>query len=388
MKKMQNYGALHVDTLLSLVTVSLLLLGFVMVSSASLHLGLKTSGSIMHYPLRQMIHIVLGVLVAGVVLKIPMQRWEKYSSLLFIGSLMLLVIVLIPGLGIKVKGSIRWLSVAGLRVQVSEISKACAVMYMAGYITRHYEHLQRSAIGVFRPLFLFVVASALLLMEPDFGSAVVILMIAMGTLFLGGARTGQFIFLFLLFAGFIVTMVYLAPYRLRRVTSFLNPWADPLDAGFQLVQALISFGRGGWFGVGLGAGVQKLFYLPEAHTDFLLSVIAEELGLVGVALVVGLFSLLVWRSFKIGELAMQAGQKFSAYIAYGMGIWLAFQSFVNVGVNMGILPTKGLTLPLMSYGGSSMIIMCVAMALLFRIYSEAIEQLATVPKGKRKWHSV
>lgn len=387
MKRVQDHTPFHVDPVLMVVTLSLLVLGFIMVSSASLHLGLKTTGSIIHYPLRQMVHIGLGLFFAALAIKVPMQRWEQINVWLFVASLGLLIIVLIPGLGVKVNGSIRWLSLGGLRIQVSEVNKACAVIYMAGYITRHYDHIQRSAFGVLKPLMLFMVASVLLLMEPDFGSAVVILIIAMGTLFLAGARMGQFAILFSIVAGLAVLMVSLSPYRLRRVTSFMDPWADPLNTGFQLVQALISFGRGEWLGVGLGGGVQKLFYLPEAHTDFLFSVIAEELGLLGVVSVIGLFALLIWRAFKIADLAEMAGLKFAAYLAYGMGIWFGFQTFVNIGVNMGVLPTKGLTLPLMSYGGGSMIIMCVATALLFRVYNEATEKLANIPKGKRKWHS-
>ncbi|MCX7089265.1 MAG: putative lipid II flippase FtsW [Methylococcales bacterium] len=377
----------QVDNVLLVVCVSLLLIGFVMVTSASLHLGTKITGSMSHYPIRQLIHIGLGLFFAGLTLTVPMQRWEQINSTLFIASLALLLIVLVPGLGVKVNGSVRWLSIAGLRIQVSEVTKACAVIYMAGYITRHYKNIQQSAFGVFKPLLLFMVASVLLLMEPDFGSAVVILIIAMGTLFLAGARLGQFAILLSLVTAAAAFLVYFSPYRLVRVTSFIDPWADPLNKGFQLVQALISFGRGEWLGVGLGSGVQKLFYLPEAHTDFLFSVIAEELGLLGVVTVISLFSVLIWRAFFIAGLAEQAGQKFSAYIAYGLGIWFGFQTFVNIGVNMGILPTKGLTLPLMSYGGGSMIVMCVAMALLFRVYAEAVEVIASIPKGKRQWHS-
>jgi len=223
----------------------------------------------------------------------------------------------------------------------------------------------------------------LLLLEPDFGSAVVIIMIAMGIMFLAGARLSQFIVLLAVVGVLAMLLVYFSPYRLVRVTSFMDPWADPLKTGFQLVQALISFGRGEWLGVGLGSGIQKLFYLPEAHTDFLFSVIAEELGLLGVVTVIGLFSVLVWRTFAIALAAEQAGQRFSAFIAYGLGIWFGFQSFVNMGVNMGILPTKGLTLPLMSYGGGSMMIMCCAVALLFRVQSETAEINAGTPKRNR-----
>ncbi len=387
MKKHPATGRFHVDIQLSLVCISLLIVGYVMVTSASLHLGMKMAGSMSYYPLRQLVHISLGLLFAGFTLKVPMQRWEQLSSVLFVASLLLLVVVLVPGLGVRVNGSVRWLSVGGLRIQVSEVTKACAVLFMSGYITRHYEHIQKSAFGVVKPLLLFFAASVLLLLEPDFGSAVVILIIALGTLFLAGARMGQFSILMSVVAGLGALMVSMSPYRLRRVTSFLDPWADPLNTGFQLAQALISFGRGEWFGVGLGGGIQKLFYLPEAHTDFLFSVIAEELGLFGVIIVVGLFSLFIWRAFVIAQMAEAAGQKFSAYTAYGLGIWFGFQTFVNIGVNMGILPTKGLTLPLMSYGGGSMIVMCMSIALLFRVYSEAAEHYACTPKGKKQWRS-
>lgn len=376
----------QMDNVLLVVCISLLLIGYVMVTSASLHLGMKMTGSMSHYPIRQLAHIGAGLLCASFVLMVPMQRWEKLNTTLFIISLGLLVIVFIPGLGVKVNGSIRWLSIAGLRIQVSEVTKACAAIYMAGYITRHFKDIQESAFGMFKPFMLFMVASVLLLLEPDFGSTVVLMVIAMGTLFLAGARLNQFAILFSMVAVAASGLVYFFPYRLARVISFLHPWDDARDKGYQLVQALISFGRGEWTGVGLGSGVQKLFYLPEAHTDFLFSVIAEELGLLGVVIVIGLFSVLIWRTFFIAGLAERAGQKFSAYVAYGLGIWFGFQTFVNIGVNMGVLPTKGLTLPLMSYGGGSMIVMCMSIALLFRIYAEASEVIANIPKGKRQWH--
>jgi cell division protein FtsW len=259
---------------------------------------------------------------------------------------------------------------------------------MAGYVTRHQKSIKESAFGLIKPLILFAVASLLLLMEPDFGSAVVILIIAMGIMFLAGARLSQFIMLLSFVAILAMLLVYFEPYRMKRVTSFMDPWADAKDTGYQLVHALISFGRGEWSGVGLGSGVQKLFYLPEAHTDFLFSVIGEELGLLGVLTIIGLFSLLVWRTFQIALAAEKVGQRFSAFIAYGLGIWFGFQSFVNMGVNMGILPTKGLTLPLMSYGGGSMMIMCCAMALLFRVQSEVTEINANLPKERSRWVSV
>ncbi len=375
----------HVDKLLLLVCFSLLLIGYVMVASASLHLGAKLTGNIMHYPLRQLIHIFMGLMVAVIVASIPIAVWERISSWLFIAGLALLVIVLIPGVGVKVNGSVRWISLAGLRIQVSEVVKFVSVIYMAGYMVRHQETIRRSAYGLLKPLLLFSVACALLLQEPDFGSAVVILTIAMGMMYLGGARLQQFMILLLLVAVLAGLLVWISPYRWARVTAFLNPWADAQNTGFQLVQALISFGRGDVFGVGLGNGIQKLFYLPEAHTDFLFSVLAEELGLVGVLVIISLFTLLVWKTFQIGTKAEQNDHVFSAFVAYGLGIWFGFQAFVNMGVNMGILPTKGLTLPLMSYGGGSMIVMCGAIAVLFRINSEVTEELKTELKSRASW---
>ncbi len=376
-------GRFHFDTVLVLTCLSLVLIGFVMVASASLHLGVKLTGDAFYFPTRQLMHMGFGLVLGVLIAATPMRVWEKSGLVLFIIGLLLLIVVLVPGLGIKVNGSTRWLSVGGLRIQVSEVIKFFSVIYMAGYVTRHQQSVQESAFGLFNPLILFSLACVLLLLEPDFGSSVVILMIAMGIMFLAGAKIGQFIVLLGSVAVLVMLLVYFSPYRLKRVTSFMDPWADPLDTGFQLTQALISFGRGEWWGVGLGSGVQKLFYLPEAHTDFIFSVIAEELGLLGVITVIGLFALLVWRIFAIGAAAEQAGQRFWAFVAYGLGIWFGFQSFVNMGVNMGLLPTKGLTLPLMSYGGGSMMIMCCAVALLFRVHSEIVE-LNTNPLHKGK----
>jgi cell division protein FtsW len=374
----------HIDQPLLLACFSLLIIGFVMVISASLHLGVKMADDISHYPFKQLMHIVLGLLTAAVVLAIPMKNWEKIGQPLFIAGLALLLIVLIPGVGIKVNGSIRWLSLFGLRIQVSEVVKFISVIYMAGYINRHNDHVRHSLFGLLRPLMLFSVACMLLLLEPDFGSAVVILIIAMGMMFLGGARLSPFVALVTSVSVAAAVLAYTSPYRWKRVISFLNPWEHAKDSGYQLTQALISFGRGEFSGVGLGNGLQKLFYLPEAHTDFLFSVLGEEMGLLGVLVIIGLFTTLLMRAFAIGELAEQAGERFSALVAYGLAIWFGFQSFVNMGVNMGILPTKGLTLPLMSYGGGSMIIMCGAMAVLFRIHYEATELHKSNVKGKHR----
>lgn len=375
------------DYFLLFICISLIVIGYVMVASSSLHLGEKNLQNALHYPVRQLMHIFLGVFVGIGITYIPMNMWEKAGPWLFIVGLALLVFVLIPGVGIKVNGSTRWIVLNGLRIQVSEIVKFISVVYMAGYVTRHQEDVQQATYGLVKPLLLFSVACFLLLMEPDFGSAVVILAIAMGIMYLSGAKISQFIILIAIisFLGFL--LVYFSSYRLARVTGFINPWADAKDTGFQLVQALIAFGRGEVFGVGLGSGIQKLFYLPEAHTDFLFSVAAEELGLIGVVTIITLFSLLIWHAFAIAVKAEQAEEKYAAFVAYGLGIWFGFQAFVNMGVNMGILPTKGLTLPLMSYGGGSMVVMCAAMAVLFRIHSEVIEKQKKEIRGKEQWVS-
>ena len=380
-------GRFHFDPLLVIVSVSLLAIGYVMMASSSLHLGIKETGNSFYYPIRQSLHIALGLILGICVALTPIRVWEKSGQWLFIFGILLLIVVLVPGLGVKVNGSTRWLSIFGMRVQVSEVVKFFSVIYMAGYVTRHQESIRKSIFALFKPIILFSGACILLLMEPDFGSAVVIMIIAMGIMFLAGARLSPFIILLSSGSVLAALLVYFEPYRMKRVTSFLNPWADAKDTGYQLVHALISFGRGEWIGVGLGSGIQKLFYLPEAHTDFLFSVIAEELGLLGVLTVIGLFALLVWRTFEIAAAAEKAEERFSAFIAYGLGIWFGFQSFVNMGVNMGILPTKGLTLPLMSYGGGSMMIMCCAVALIFRIQSEVTEINASMPKERSRWQS-
>lgn len=377
-------GAFHIDWQLFFVSFTLLGLGYVMVVSASLHLGVKLSGNSMYYPLRQLIHIVAGLIVGFGVVLTPLKVWEKNGAVLFFFGLFLLVLVLTP-MGIKVNGSSRWIAIMGVRIQASEFMKLMSVIYIAGYVDRHKKTVQQAAFSLVKPLMLFAVACVLLLLEPDFGSSVVIITIVMGVMYLAGARLGQFIILIALVSVLGRALIYSSPYRLARVTSFVNPWADAQDTGFQLVQALIAFGRGEVYGVGLGSGVQKIFYLPEAHTDFLFSVLAEELGLVGVIAVILLFGGFIFRAFIIGKHAEKVGLGFAAFVAYGLGIWFGFQAFINMGVNMGMLPTKGLTLPLMSYGGGSMIVMCAAVALLFRVHSEVTEQIKSVPKGKQEW---
>lgn len=378
----------YMDYFLLCICTILIIVGFIMVTSSSLHLGEKIANNSLHYPLKQLEHILIGIGVASLVCGISLQIWEKMATGLFIVSIVLLILVLIPGLGVKVNGSMRWLSIAGFRIQVSEVVKFASVIYMASYVTRHQDDVLNSRYGLLKPLLQFSLVCFLLLLEPDFGSAVVILSLVMGMMYLSGARLYQFLLLVAVVILLGGLLIYFSPYRWARVTGFINPWADAQNTGFQLVQALISFGRGEIMGVGLGNGIQKLFYLPEAHTDFLLSVIAEEMGLLGVLLVISLFTLLLSHSFLLAIKAEQVSEKFATFIAYGIGIWFGLQAFINMGVNVGMLPTKGLTLPLMSYGGSSMVMMCVAMALLFRVHSEIAAKQKKLLQEKQLWQNV
>jgi len=355
------------DTWLLGTVVVLLCFGLVMVASASVSLADRQFGQPFYYSLRQFLYVGLGVAAAVVVMRTRLVYWEKGGVVLLIAGAALLVAVLIPGVGRQVNGSTRWLPFGIFNLQASELVKLFVIVYLAGYLVRRGDEVRNSIKGFLKPLAILAVLSLLLLMEPDFGSTAVMFATALGMMFLGGVRLWEF---FALLGAVVAAMAGLAlssPYRLERLTTFLNPWADPFDSGFQLTQALIAIGRGEWFGVGLGGSIQKLFYLPEAHTDFLFAVLAEELGLLGVVSVIALFTLVVWRSFVIAYRAEQSGNRFAAYLAYGIGMWIGLQAFINIGVNMGALPTKGLTLPLMSYGGSSIIVMCVAVALLLRV---------------------
>ncbi len=375
----------YVDTVLLLAAGGLLILGFIMVSSASLHLGDKLADDSFFFPKHQFVHIGFGLLIAGLVACIRLDTWEKSSMLLLVAGLVLLVIVLVPGLGTRVNGATRWLSLFGLRIQVSEVFKLLSVIYVASYVSRHVQAVRSSALGMLYPLALLSLGCVLLLLEPDFGATAVLMATALGMLFLAGARLWPFGLMLGLVLISGVVLIFAAEYRLKRVLSFLDPWADPLNTGFQLTQALIAFGRGEWTGVGLGSSVQKLFYLPEAHTDFLFSVIGEELGLLGACCVILLFSVVVWRAFVIGQMAERLDMRFGAFLAYGIGVWFGLQAFINMGVNMGMLPTKGLTLPLMSYGGGSMIVTCAALALLLRVRSEVLDRRYGAGRVQGKW---
>lgn len=359
--------SLSFDPWLLFSTISILLLGLIMVASASIVVSEQAAHQPFYFLIRQFIYMALGLILACLVMRIEMSQLQKVAPYCIILALAVLVLVLVPGVGRQVNGSVRWIGIGSLGIQVSEVAKLLAIIYMADYLTRRNEEVRQRVSGFVKPMILFALMSVLLLREPDFGSAAVIMTTALGMMFLAGARFGQFLILFGVVALILAGLAVSSPYRLLRLTSFLNPWSNEYASGYQLTQSLIAFGRGGWFGVGLGDSVQKLFYLPEAHTDFLFAVLAEELGLVGVLVVVLLFSILVWRALRIARQAHLTKNDFSAYLGYGLALWTAMQAMINIGVNSGLLPTKGLTLPLMSYGGSSMVVMLVVLGLLFRI---------------------
>ena len=376
---------LILDHTLLVAVVVLLALGLVMVGSASTSIAEQQTGHAFYFLWRQLAYIGVGLGLAGTVLFVPLRIWEKLGLGLILTSMLLLVLVFIPGLGREVNGSLRWIHLGPVNLQVSEFVKLFMILYLAGYLVRHTKAVQASAAGFLRPLVLFLLLAMLLLLQPDYGAVAVIFMTALGMMWLGGARLFQFLLLLLSASGALVVLALVSPYRMERLTTFLNPWADPFDSGFQLTQALIAFGRGEWFGVGLGGSVQKLFYLPEAHTDFLFAVLAEELGLVSAVVVIGLFLMIVLRALAIGRHAEQRELPYQAFVAYGIGIWIGLQAFINLGVNMGILPTKGLTLPFMSYGGSSMVVMCIAIALLLRVDFEVHRHDRPLQREVRKW---
>ncbi|MDE2137952.1 MAG: putative lipid II flippase FtsW [Gammaproteobacteria bacterium] len=364
-------GGVRLDTVTIALTLALTLLGLVMVTSASVSIASQETGQPFYYLERQLALVGVGGLCAALVFSVRTEWLERASVSLLAVALVLLVMVLLPGLGHAVNGSRRWLHVGALNFQVSELARVLVLVYVASYAVRREEQLRESLTGLAKPLALLALAGALLLVEPDFGAATVLFATGFGLLFLAGARLRYVLAMMTLACGGFALLALGSAYRLRRLMAFLDPWADPWHSGFQLTQSLIAIGRGQWFGVGLGESVQKLFYLPEAHTDFLFAVLAEELGLVGVLVTLALFVLLVWRAFHIARLASEAGLKFPAYLAAGFGLWIGIQTFINIGVNMGVLPTKGLTLPLMSYGRSSLVVTLAWVGLLLRVYHEA-----------------
>ncbi len=355
------------DKWLILTIISIVCLGMLMVASASIVVSDQQLHQPFYFFYKQLIFLVMGVLLGGLIAQFEMADWEKVSGYVLVGALLLLALVLFPGLGHSVNGSMRWIGIGFLGIQVSEIAKFAMVIYMASYLVRCHTEIQTTFMGFLKPMGLLGVICILLLREPDFGAAVVIIATSLGMMFLAGVRLRHFSAIMLVVLVGLSVIAISAPYRLHRLTSFLNPWEHAYSSGYQLTQSFIAFGRGGWFGVGLGKSIQKLFYLPEAHTDFLFAVIAEELGLIGMLVVIGLFTYLVVRIFMIGRRAQSLSQHFSGFVAYGIGLWFAIQFTVSIGVNCGLFPTKGLTLPLMSYGGSSLLVNCITIAVLLRI---------------------
>ena len=368
---------LNFDVPLAWSALLLLALGLVMVYSASIAMAeasAHTGYRAWYFLARHAVFLAIGLLAAFVAFQVPVKVWQRSAIWLFVGGAVLLVLVLMPGIGKSVNGSKRWLSLVVVNIQPSEFMKLAAVLYAASYAVRkaaflHAEQpLRQTLLRGFAPLSaVMVLIGGLLLLEPDFGAFVVILSIAFGILFLGGLDWRLFLGLVLLLPVALAAILIAAPYRVQRLTNFMDPWADPLHKGYQLSHSLIAFGRGEWLGVGLGSSVEKLLYLPEAHTDFLLAVIAEELGFAGVVAVIGLFAWLLFRAYAIGRQAARLSRPFAALVAHGIGVWIGVQAFINMGVNMGVLPTKGLTLPLLSFGGSGIVVNCIAVAVLLRI---------------------
>lgn len=374
---------LQIDPVLLTIVLALLMGGFVILASASISISDNAVGNPFFYVQRQLIAATIGAAAGFVCLFVPMQVWRSLGPLLLLVGLALLVVVLIPGVGREVNGSTRWLRLGVMNLQVSEPARLCFILYLAGYLVRRNKSLREEFTGFLRPMIVLTIACVLLLAEPDFGAAVVLLATALVMMFVAGARIRDFLMFFLAAVLAMVALVLAAPYRMKRVTGFLDPWADPFDSGFQLTQSLIAIGRGEWFGVGLGDSVQKLFYLPEAHTDFVFAVYAEEFGLLGSLVLIALFLALLWRIFKLAMRAADAERFFEAYIAIGLGTWLGIQAFINIGVNMGLLPTKGLTLPLISYGRSSLIITMICISLLLRIHHELAVDAKPVNRKRR-----
>ncbi len=353
------------------VATVLAALGLVMVASASIPLAHKSGYLELYYFWRQLAAVLLGVGCGFIIVHLPLSVFDRISTFLLLTGIVLLAIILIPGVGHEVNGSMRWIALGPVSLQASEPTKLAVIIYTSSYLVRHQVQVQTEFSGFIKPVGILTIIAALLLLEPDFGAAVVIFATTLGMLFLGRVPLLRFCAWGLAALAMLASIAMIAPYRMQRLMTFMDPWSDPYDSGFQLTQALIAFGRGEWFGVGLGNSIQKLFYLPEVHTDFVFAVLAEELGMIGTLLVISLFLFLIWRIFFIGRLAQQCGQNFAAYLCYGIGLLIGIEAFINIGVNMGLLPTKGLTLPLMSYGSNNMVIVCIMLAMVLRVAKES-----------------
>lgn len=358
-------------TLLSVVLV-LMVLGLAMVESSSVSVAAVRYSDPFFFLKRQLLAVGLGVAGAlFIVARVSTKMMERTSMLVFLATVLGLALVLVPGIGVEVNGAQRWIRLGVMNLQVSELAKLSAALYVAGYLMRHGERLRSNFDAFIKPVVLIGLMGFFCLMEPDYGSTVMIMAIAIGMIFLGGVRLSHFLVSVVLLVGLAAFFIWTSEYRTNRILNFFDPWANAYDGGFQLVQALIAVGSGSITGVGFGNSVQKLFYLPEAHTDFVFAVYAEEMGLIGVVLLVGAYLFLVYRILAVALLAQRAGNGFGAFVAYGIAIWFALQSFISMSVNLGLLPTKGLTLPLISYGGSSMLACCLALGVVMRVSLES-----------------
>jgi len=350
--------------------VALTLVGLVAMGSASVETAVQTYGGPFAFVQRYMFHLSLGLLGGFAAYRVPMGSWQRSGWMWLCIGLGLLALVLIPGIGRIVNGARRWVALGPLTLQVSELVKLFVIIYLAGYLVRRHEEVRNRWSGFIKPMAVVFMVTLLLMLEPDFGATVVTAGTAFGLVFLAGVKLSQFLLVILSCASAFALLIFTSPYRKARLVGFTDPWADQFNSGYQLTQSLIAFGRGEWFGVGLGNSVQKLSYLPEAHTDFVFAIWAEEFGLFGAVAVLALFTILIGSIFRIGRRAETAGSFFSAFVAYGIALLLSMQVFINVGVNTGLLPTKGLTLPFLSYGGSSLIVCLISVALILRIDAE------------------
>lgn len=374
----------NVDVVLLGAVLALLAIGLVMVGSASMDVSSATFGDPLRVVFKQFLFMSVGLLAMGLMMLFPISRIQQMSWVGLLIAFFLLVVVLVVGR--EINGSVRWIPLGFFNLQASEIAKLCVVIYLAGYLVRHLEEVRTQWSGFIKPMFVMAGLALLLLAEPDLGALVVLTVAVMGMIFMAGARFHQFL---VMIAGVIILiglMIWMEPYRMARITSYMDPWAHAFGSGYQLTQALIAFGRGAWFGEGLGNSIQKLFYLPEAHTDFVFAVLAEEFGIVGSLLILGLFLFIAWRSLQLGARSEAKGLLFHGFVAYGIALLFASQALINIGVNTGLLPTKGLALPLISYGGSSLIVNCLAFGILLRIDFERRKAIPveTKPVAGRK----
>jgi len=376
--------AKHLDMRLIALALALMVIGVIAVTSASMEVADAKHGNPFYHLIRHLTYLTMALSVAALSFLMPMHMWNRLGWLLLAAAFVLLVLVIMPGIGREVNGSMRWIRLGPINIQTSELAKLFMVVYLSGYLARRSREIRTHLWGFIKPMIILVMMVVLLLLEPDFGAVVVLMSAALGMMFLAGVRLSQFLVLIVVSLIAIAGLAVSQPYRMQRLVTFMDPWAkeNVFDSGYQLTQALIAFGRGEWWGVGIGNSVQKLFYLPEAHTDFVYAILAEETGLLGSIVVISLFFLLTWRIMHIARQAEKKEQFFSAYVCYGIAFLFSAQALINIGVNTGLLPTKGLTLPLLSYGGSSLIVCCVSLAMVLRVdyESKCLPQAASSKK--------